>query len=125
MIISYSITEVGRLFYRPLIYSNHVFDYYITDTLGSSFGTLTAMFMVILLVGKEKLKDIFLLLGIIAGLLLYEISAIGKAGYDLHDMIAILIFGTIGLLIYYILIKSSDVIETTTTPVKQNPTQKA
>ncbi len=125
MLICYFITEVGRSFYRPYIYSNHIFDFYIADTLGSSFGTLTAMFMVILLVGKSDLKDMYLMVVIILGLMLYEVSDIGKASYDPHDMLAIIIFGIIGLIIYYTLLKLTTTQDPNSNPIKQNTTQKA
>ena len=54
---SFFITEVGREFYRPYIYENGIFDLYIADTLGTSFGTFTAIFFVLLLQGKERISD--------------------------------------------------------------------
>lgn len=124
MLVFYMITELGRSFYRPFIYTNNIDDFFIADTLGSSFGTLTMMYMVILMVGKSNFKDLYLMIGIILGLMLYEVSAIGRASYDSHDMIAIGIFGFIGLISYYCLVKSKINDNPSKLQPKQNTTQK-
>ena len=109
-IIAFSITELGRSFYRPYIYENKIADYFIADTIGNSFGTMTAIFMILTLSGKGTNKDWILVLIIIAGLLVYELlNLTGKTAIDINDMIATVIFGTISALIYlFLLRKYSD-----------------
>ncbi len=114
MAVCYLITEVGRSFYRPYIYAHNIFDYYIADTLGSSFGTLTAMFMVILMVGKSNIKDLYGLTAIIFGLVVYEFTSIGKSNFDPHDVIATFIFGAIGILTYILLLRRFESVEVNT-----------
>jgi hypothetical protein len=105
-ISAYSITELGRSFYRPYIYGNKIDDYFIADTIGNSFGTITAIFMILTLSGKGKDKDFNIVFIIIAGLLVYELlNLTGKAKVDINDMIATVIFGLISVLIYSFLLK--------------------
>ena len=105
-IIAFSITELGRSFYRPYIYENKIADYFIADTIGNSFGTMTAIFMILTLSGKGTNKDWILVLIIISGLLVYELlNLTGKTAIDINDMIATVIFGTISALIYLFLLR--------------------
>ena len=102
----YAITELGRSFYRPYIYANNINDYHIADTIGNSFGTMTAIFMVITLSGKGTNKDWNIFLIIIPGLLVYELLNItGKTAIDINDMIATIIFGVISAIIYFLILK--------------------
>lgn len=103
---AFAITELGRSFYRPYIYANNINDYYIADTIGNSFGTLTAIFMVITLSGKGTNKDWNLFLIIIPGLLVYELlNLTGKTAIDINDMIATIIFGVISAILYLYILK--------------------
>ena len=105
-ITAYSITELGRSFYRPYIYANKIDDYFVADTIGNSFGTLTAVFMILTLSGKGTNKDWNIVFIIIAGLLVYELlNLTGKTSVDINDMIATIIFGIISVLIYSFLLK--------------------
>ena len=105
-IVAYSITEFGRSFYRPYIYANKINDYFIADTIGNSFGTVTAIFMVLTLTGKGTNKDWSIVIIIIAGLLLYELlNLTGKTSVDINDMIATVVFGIISVLLYSFLLR--------------------
>ena len=105
-ITAYSITELGRSFYRPYIYANHIHDYFIADTIGNSFGTVTAIFMILTLSGKGTHKDWNIFLIIIPGLLVYELlNLTGKTAVDINDMIATLIFGALSAIIYFFVLK--------------------
>lgn len=105
-ISAYTITELGRSFYRPYIYAHGIKDYFIADTIGNSFGTVTAIFMILTLSGKGSRKDLPLILVIIAGLLLYEFSNLASnTAVDVHDLIATVIFGAISVLVYLSLLK--------------------
>ena len=101
-----NITELGRSFYRPYIYANKIDDYFIADTIGNSFGTVTAIFMILTLSGNGTSKDWNIVLIIIAGLIIYELlNLTGKTAIDVNDMIATVVFGTISVLIYFFLLK--------------------
>lgn len=105
-IAAFSITELGRSFYRPYIYANKIDDYFIADTIGNSFGTVTAIFMVLTLSGKGTNKDWRLVSIIIVGLLVYELlNLTGRTSIDINDIIATVIFGIISVLIYFFLLK--------------------
>ena len=101
-VTAFSITELGRSFYRPYIYANNIHDYHIADTIGNSFGTMTAIFMVITISGKGTNNDWRIFLIIIIGLLAYELlNLTGKTAIDINDMIATVVFGIISALIYF------------------------
>jgi hypothetical protein len=105
-IAAFSITELGRSFYRPYIYANKIDDYFIADTIGNSFGTITAIFMILTLSGKGTNKDWKIVFIIIAGLLFYELlNLTGKTSVDINDMIATIVFGLISFLLYSFLLK--------------------
>lgn len=105
-IAAFSITELGRSFYRPYIYANKIDDYFIADTIGNSFGTVTAIFMILTLSGKGTKKDWSIVFIIIAGLLVYELlNLTGKTSVDINDLIATIVFGIISVLIYYFLLR--------------------
>ena len=105
-IISYAITELGRSFYRPYIYENRIEDYFVADTIGNSFGTMTAIFMILTLSGKGTNKDWIIVIIIIAGLLFYELlNLTGKTAIDVNDMIATVVFGTISAITYFFLLR--------------------
>ena len=103
---AFSITELGRSFYRPYIYSNRINDFFIADTLGNSFGTITAIFMILTLSGKGTNKDWKIIIIVIIGLLLYELlNLIGKNAIDINDMFATVIFGVISAILYFVLLR--------------------
>lgn len=103
---AFSVTELGRSFYRPYIYAHKIDDFFIADTIGNSFGTITAIFMILALSGKGTNKDWKLVFIIIAGLLGYELlNLTGKSAIDINDMIATLIFGAISALTYFLVLK--------------------
>ncbi|GJQ63354.1 MAG: hypothetical protein SCALA702_24070 [Melioribacteraceae bacterium] len=81
-------------------------DYFIADTIGNSFGTVTAIFMILTLSGKGDKSDWKIFAIIIPGLLLYELlNLTGKTAVDINDMIATIIFSNISAFIYYYLLK--------------------
>jgi hypothetical protein len=43
-VFMFLITEIGRKIYRPFIYSNDIFDYWIADTIGNFTGTIAIVF---------------------------------------------------------------------------------
>lgn len=105
-ITAFSITELGRSFYRPYIYKNNIEDFLIADTIGNSFGTMTAIFMILTLSGKGTKKDWNIVFIIIAGLLVYELlNLTGKTAIDINDMITTVVFGMISALIYSFLLR--------------------
>lgn len=107
-ITAFSITELGRSFYRPYIYEKNIYDYHFADTIGNSFGTITAIFMILTLSGKGNKSDWKIILIIIFGLLVYELMNLtGKTAIDYNDMIATLLFGSISSLIYWLLLYKS------------------
>jgi hypothetical protein len=99
--ISFSITEMGRSFYRPFIYQNNINDFFVADTIGNSFGTLTAIFMVITLSGRGTTRDWKIIVITICGILGCELlNLFGNRSFDVSDFLATMIFGLFSIIIY-------------------------
>jgi hypothetical protein len=97
-VVFWSLTELVRSFYRPYIYENKINDYFFADTVGNSFGTITAIFMILTLAGSGTSKDWKIVGIIILGLVGYEF--LNLTNFDINDLMATLIFGTISMLVY-------------------------
>ncbi len=103
-LVAFFITEMVRSFWRPYVYKHDIFDYYFSDTIGNSFGTITAIFMLLSLVGKGKLNDWKLIVLIIFGLIIYEFLGY-PSRFDINDVVATLIFGICSLMAYLYMVK--------------------
>jgi glycopeptide antibiotics resistance protein len=97
---------VARPFYRPYIYSNHINDFHLADTLGNSLGTIAMIFILLFLLSHEKAKGKpVIILGIIS-LVIYEIAQplLGKP-IDIWDILATLVTGAICFMAFNLLVK--------------------
>jgi hypothetical protein len=104
-ITAYFITEMGRSFYRPYVYANDINDWVVADTLGNSFGTVTAIFIIITMAGRGTHWDWRLIGMVIIGLVAYELANLtGHNGLDINDLIATAIFGAISAISYAIIL---------------------
>jgi len=104
-ISAYFITEMGRSFYRPYIYANDIYDWVIADTIGNSFGTVTAIFMIVTMSGRGTHWDWQLVAMVVLGLVGYELlNLTGHHQFDTNDVIATLLFGAISALIYAVIL---------------------
>jgi hypothetical protein len=102
------ITEIGRRIYRPYIYSNHIFDFWIADTIGNFTGTIAVIFFDLTGVNpKHKQGRLFILI-ITIGLIVYELVQYilpGRNTCDWRDIIATIIAGFISWGIYELIYK--------------------
>jgi hypothetical protein len=106
-VFMFFLTEIGRKIYRPYIYSNDIFDYWIADTIGNLTGTIAIIFFEFSIVNpKHRLGRILLIL-ITLGLIVYELLQYfsPRSILDWRDMIATLIAGLISWGIYEFLFK--------------------
>ncbi|MBN1624278.1 MAG: hypothetical protein JW903_07905 [Clostridia bacterium] len=100
--VCFFISEAGRLYYRPYIYENGFFDLYIADTLGSSFGTLTAIFFILLLQSRDRIFDMVYIAGVTIIVMIYEFTMLpGNEVFDPKDLYATLIVSAIAAAVYY------------------------
>jgi hypothetical protein len=101
------ITEIGRKIYRPYIYSNDIFDYWIADTIGNLTGTVAIIFFDFTLVNPRHRQGRIFLIIITLGLLVYELLQYfsPRSIMDWRDMIATLIAGLISWGIYEFIFK--------------------
>ncbi|NNF34105.1 MAG: hypothetical protein HKN68_08355 [Saprospiraceae bacterium] len=106
-LMAWFITEMVRSFIRPYVYQNDIFDFYVSDTIGNSTGTMTAIFMILTLVGKGHEKDFWLILMVVIGLIGYEFMSLAS-GFDIYDIYATLIFGLISFGWYFLLLQKQE-----------------
>jgi VanZ family protein len=105
------LTEIGRNIYRPYIYANHIFDFWIADTIGNFTGSIAIIFFDLTIINLDyknhKKGKLFILL-ISIGLIIYELVQYilpGKNTCDWRDIIATVIGGLISLGIYSLIYK--------------------
>lgn len=99
---------IGRPFYRPYIYSHHIFDYHIADTLGNSLGTVATVFVLIALLTSERVKGMVLVKIVPFSVALYEIAhpVLGKP-IDMWDIAASLLTGAVCFMVFRTLFHSN------------------
>jgi len=104
-VLMFVVTEIGREVYRPYIYSNNVFDFWIADTIGNLTGTITIFFFEIAIINPDHKAGRILLIVITLGLIVYEFAQYfsPRSVLDWKDIIATLIGGVISLGVYEIL----------------------
>lgn len=102
-ISSFIITEIGRRVYRPYIYANDIFDFWIADTIGNFTGSIAIIFFDLTLINlssEQSRKGKWYILLITLGLIIYElIQSIlpGRNTCDWRDIIATIIAGILSL----------------------------
>lgn len=99
------ITEIGRRIYRPYIYANRIFDFWIADTIGNFTGTITIVFFELALINPPRRNGRLLALLIPVGLVGYELAQAlsPKSICDWRDMVATAIAGLISLAVFELL----------------------
>jgi hypothetical protein len=95
---------LARPYYRPYIYSNHINDFHVADTLGNSLGTIAAIFITLALLTNDKTNGFTLIKIITASGIIYEIAQplVGKL-IDPWDILATILTGLISFVIYKLL----------------------
>lgn len=106
-VFMFLLTEVGRKLYRPYIYSNDIFDYWIADTIGNLTGTIAIVFFDFTLVNPRHRQGRIFLIIITLGLIVYELLQYfsPRSIMDWRDMIATLIAGLISWGIFEFIFK--------------------
>jgi len=101
-LISFGLTEIGRLLYRPFIYDNHFNDWGIADSIGNSGGIIAQIFFGFLIVNPSKKVGIKLIVLFSAGYILYEIVQQFLPGgvFDWKDIYGTLIGGIIASIVF-------------------------
>jgi len=101
-IFMFILTEIGRKIYRPYIYSNNIFDYWIADTIGNFTGTVAIIFFDLAVINPEYKNGKIFIYIIVVGLIVYELLQYfsPRSICDWRDMIATLVAGIISFIIY-------------------------
>lgn len=102
-VFMFVLTEIGRKIYRPYIYSNDIFDFWIADTIGNFTGTIAIIFFDFAGVNPKYKQGRMFLIFISLGLIVYELVQYilpGTNTCDWKDIIATLLAGLISWGIY-------------------------
>lgn len=104
-VLMFVVTEIGRRVYRPYIYANDFFDFWIADTIGNLTGTITIIFFEFAIINPTHKAGRILLAVIPIGLIVYELVQYfsPRSVLDWKDMIATLIGGLFAWGIYELL----------------------
>ena len=107
-VFMFFLTEIGRKIYRPFIYSNDIFDYWIADTIGNLTGTIAIVFFDFAIVNPNRRNGRIFIVIITLGLIVYELLQYfsPRSILDWRDMIATVMAGLVSWGIYEILIKT-------------------
>jgi TRAP-type uncharacterized transport system fused permease subunit len=100
--VAFTLTEMGRDVYRPYVYSHHVNDFGIADTMGNHLGTLTIVFFSLAVSHANRRDGLVMMVVIVLGLVLYEFvqELMRDSTFDWRDVVATLIGGAVSVLIY-------------------------
>ena len=102
--LAFLVTEAGREFYRPYVYSHGIDDFHIADTLGNSFGTIATVFIILSLTGKNRSWDYRFIAILALGLCGYELMQGPMGGsIDPFDILATLMSGVFCLVLHRVL----------------------
>ncbi len=107
-LLSFAITEIGRSFYRPYIYSNNIQDFGIADSIGNLGGIVVQIFFGLTILNPNREKGIRIIVFFVLGYILYEIIQpyLPKGVFDWKDIIGTIIGGMVGFLIFSTLHRS-------------------
>lgn len=103
-----------RAYYRPWIYANDLFDFYLADTYTNLFGECVVFFIIASLLSPDKMYNpIKLLLHSSCGLIIYELLGLIIEGglCDYKDIIATCIGGLLSYIINRIIIRYIKVMQ--------------
>lgn len=103
------LTEIGRKIYRPYIYANDIFDFWIADTIGNFTGTIAIIYFDLAGVNPYYKIGRWLILFITLGLIVYELVQYilpGRNTCDWRDIVATIIAGIISFGLYELIYKN-------------------
>ena len=103
------ITEIGRKIYRPYIYANDIFDFWIADTIGNFTGSIAIIFFDLALSNPYYKKGRWFILFITFGLIVYELVQYilpGRNTCDWRDIVATIIAGFISFGLHEMIYKN-------------------
>jgi|GEM_PF-780858 len=107
-LVMFIVTEIGRKIYRPFIYANDIFDFWIADTIGNFTGTIAIVFFDLAGINPDYRQGKTFILIITSGLIVYELLQYfsPKSITDWRDIVATVVAGLISWGIYELLSKN-------------------
>lgn len=102
---------IGLKVYRPYIYSNHINDFHVADTLGNTFGTMPTIFFLIAILSNDTTRGNFLIrLGTLSVVLFELVHPLLGKPIDPWDILATILTGIVCHFIYNSLFSKKHVI---------------
>jgi hypothetical protein len=100
-VVCFITTEIGRKVYRPYIYSHHIDDWGIADSIGNSLGTLTQIFLYLGVVNATKIESYRIIGFVTLGYIAYEVlqPILPRGTFDLKDVYATLCAGVLSVIL--------------------------
>ncbi|NVK49583.1 MAG: hypothetical protein HWE09_07420 [Cyclobacteriaceae bacterium] len=94
------LTEIGRNIYRPFIYSNHIDDFGIADSIGNLGGVIVQIFFTLAILNSPGKKAFHVIGFIVIGYILYEIVQpyLPRGVFDWKDIYGTVIGGLISII---------------------------
>ena len=107
MVLSFFVTEIGRHFYRPIIYQNKINDFGLADSIGNVGGIVVQVFFGLALM-NSNLKQGFKLIGFfVMGYIFYEIlqPILPKGTFDWKDVYGTILGGVFAGIVFFLIQK--------------------
>ena len=102
---SFGITEIGRIAYRPYIYSHNINDFGLADAIGNLGGIVVQIFFMLAIINPPPKKAWIYIIFLPFGYVVYEIlqPILPRGVYDIKDVWASFIGGLIAALLYLLI----------------------
>lgn len=102
-----SLSLLGAYFYRPFIYSNSYFDFYIADTFPNMMSVPVIISFILIFKEKENInrKTVF---SVFTGVVIYEFLQFFTGGFDIKDIMATAFGAIVSFCLVRGTIKSKD-----------------
>ncbi|NVJ87477.1 MAG: hypothetical protein HWE15_14300 [Algoriphagus sp.] len=102
------LTEIGRNIYRPFIYSNHIDDFGIADSIGNLGGVIVQIFFTLAVLNSPGKKAFHVIGFIVIGYILYEIVQpyLPRGVFDWKDIYGTVLGGLLSLILLLLIRKT-------------------
>ena len=109
MVLSFFMTEIGRRFYRPIIYRNEFNDFGLADSIGNLGGIVVQIFLGLLLMNSNLIQGFKLIGFLVMGYIFYEIlqPILPKGTFDWKDVYGTILGGAFAGIVFCVIHKHS------------------
>ena len=107
MVLSFFMTEIGRHFYRPIIYQNEINDFGLADSIGNVGGIVVQVFFGLVLMNSNLIQGFKLIGFFVMGYIFYEIlqPILPKGTFDWKDVYGTILGGAFAGIVFFVIQK--------------------